>query len=243
MLQGAANPTLRIYAWIRPCLSIGYGQSLAKDVDLEACGGLGIGVVRRPTGGGAILHGADLTYSLTAAETDTAVSGNIVESYRKLSQGLLAGLSRLGLTCKMATGDNTGLRAGPACFEVASAYEVTAAGRKLVGSAQYRRDGTILQQGSLPLDLHRERTYEVLRPGYRQEYTMRGVRFLAGAISLREALGRAVSFNETCEAIATGFQEALGIEFQPGEPTPEELRHAGELERDKYTSPSWTNMR
>lgn len=243
MLHSASTPTLRLYAWSPACLSIGYSQSVARDVDTEACARLGIGLVRRPTGGGAILHDLELTYSVMAPETHPAVSGNILESYRKLSQCLMAGLALLGLRCELSPREEAAQRGSPACFQSPSAYELKAGGKKVVGSAQWRKGGALLQHGSLPLEIDRGRILDVLRPPQAEMYSMGDGRFLAGATSLSEALRRPVGFEETCEAVRAGFRDTLDIDFETGEPTSEERGLALELIQDKYASPAWTMMR
>ena len=139
-------------------MSLGYGQPIA-DVDQDRLAHRGWGLVRRPTGGRAILHTDELTYSVTAPMEEPRVVGSVVESYRRLSQGLLSGLQRLGLSARADPKDPaTTTRApdgtpivNPVCFEVPSDYEITADGRKLLGSAQVRKRGVVLQHGTLPL--------------------------------------------------------------------------------------------
>lgn len=243
LLLGQPTPTLRFYSWSPPCLSIGYSQAVARDVDLEACRRLGIGLVRRPTGGGAILHHGELAYSLVAPEAHPAVSGSIVESYRKVSHGLMAGLAHLGLAPQMAPAVGAGGATSAACFDSPSACELTVGGRKLVGSAQCRRNGTVLQHGSLLLDLDHRQALEVLRtpPGEDHRSWAEGLR--RRATCLREALGRPVSFGESAQALAWGFQGALGLELEAGQPSPEEWESAQRLRREKYASPAWTLAR
>ncbi len=149
--EGLAPPTLRFYAWEPPCVSLGRNQKIAE-VDAGRCAELGYDVVRRPTGGRAILHTDELTYSIIAAPDHPLMAGYVLDSYLRISRGLVAGLRRLGIEAEEAPGAN---RAGPdvsaACFEVPSAYEIVAGGRKLLGSAQHRRARSVLQHGSLPL--------------------------------------------------------------------------------------------
>lgn len=243
LLLGHLSPTLRFYSWSPPCLSLGYSQEVGRDVDLEACRRLGIALVRRPTGGGAILHHRELTYSLVAPEAHPAISGSIVESYRKVSQGLMAGLAHLGLSPQMAPAAGAGAARSAACFDSASAGEVTVEGRKLAGSAQCRRKGKILQQGSLLLEMDPLQALEVLKAppgkGHRSWAEGLGVR----ATCLREALGRPVCFGEVAQALALGFQEALGLELEAGQPSLEEWELAQRLRREKYASPAWTMAR
>ena len=141
--RGDVPPTLRFYQWQPACVSLGRHQALA-DIDLARCRGLGYDVVRRATGGRAILHTDELTYSVAGPQDNPVLAGAVLDSYLRLSQGLLAGLARLGLVVTKAPPTNrSGADAGPVCFEVPSAYEIVAGGKKLVGSAQSRRQGWV----------------------------------------------------------------------------------------------------
>ena len=127
-------PTLRFYAWAPPCVSLGRNQTLRR-VDPARCAALGYDIVRRPTGGRAILHTDELTYSLIAAPDHPLMAGLVLDSYLRISHGLVAGLRRLGIAAEEAPGTN---RAGPdvsaACFEVPSAYEIV--GERAQGPGQ-----------------------------------------------------------------------------------------------------------
>src|SRR5579863_810911 len=148
---GEVPPTLRFYQWAPPGLSLGKRQPLSG-VDLAACARDGVDVVRRATGGFAILHTDELTYSVATTPDDPRAAGAILDAYRSLSQGLLAGLRRLDVPAVMNPVVPGGTHnASAACFEVPSAYEITAGDYKLIGSAQTRPAGRVLQHGSLPL--------------------------------------------------------------------------------------------
>ena len=232
--EGSSPPTLRFFAWRPACLSLGQAQPFG-DVDVEACRVRGVEVVRRPTGGRAILHVDELTYSFSAPETELRVRGGIVESYRRLSEGLLAGLLRIGLPARqIERPDAHDHDQGPVCFEAPSNYEIVFDGHKLVGSAQVRRNGAMLQHGTLPLigDVARICDVLVMRPD--------PDRVRARAITVERAIGRAVTFGAAARAMAEGFASALNLQLEPGDLTPQERAWAGELRRDKYASEGWT---
>jgi lipoate-protein ligase A len=230
-------PTLRLYGWHPPCLSLGQAQP-AAEVDWEACRRLGIDVVRRSTGGRAILHVDELTYSLAAPESDPRVAGDIVSSYRKISAGLLAGLRLLnvpGLESKpQASSTHRVLPASPVCFQAPSHYEITVDGKKLAGSAQKRSRGALLQHGAIPLRGDIARICRLLLPRPK-EAALR-----ARATTLEAAIGRVPSFDELAAALALGFSQALGVELAAGQLTLQEQRWAAELRRDKYGRDEWT---
>lgn len=246
--RGEVPPTLRFYQWQPPCVSLGRHQPLA-DVDLARCAALGYDVVRRPTGGRAILHTDELTYSVAGPQDNPILAGAVLDSYLRLSQGLLAGLARLGLRATKAPPmPSRNLDAGPVCFEVPSAYEiiVAAPGRdslppqKLIGSAQSRRQGWVLQHGSLPLVGDITRLVEVIAFADEEERAAQRMALAQRATTVEAALGRVVSFEEAAEALAVGFAEALGIRLAPGDLTPEELATAERLQREVYAAAAWT---
>src|SRR5512137_3016795 len=138
--RGESLPTLRLYAWEPACLSLGYAQPFA-DVDATRLQEHGWDAVRRPTGGRAILHTDELTYSITAPLNEPRVLGTVLESYNRLAQALLAAVKSLGVPVEMKEHDigKANQALGPVCFEVPSAYEITVSGKKLIGSAQARR--------------------------------------------------------------------------------------------------------
>ncbi|MEJ2734516.1 MAG: lipoate--protein ligase family protein [Anaerolineae bacterium] len=239
VVEGVSPPTLRFYAWSPPCLSLGRSQALA-DVDLAACKAAGIDTVRRPTGGRSILHTDELTYSVALLQTDPRSEGGVVEGYRRLSEGLLAGLRQLGVPAVQAVGvgrSNEGQTA--ICFETPADYEITAAGRKLVGSAQWRARGGVLQHGTLPLcgDLSRIVSYLALSDAERE---IQRHRILLRAMTLEEAIGRVLTFDKVAQALAAGFARALNLSLVLDEVTALEGSMASELRDRLYSAPDWT---
>src|SRR4051794_13846617 len=155
-------PTLRLYAWTPPCLSLGYGQH-AREADTERLAQRGWDIVRRPTGGRAILHTDELTYSLALPIDHPLAQADLVESYRQISAALQIALDQLGAQAQANRAETDTTQAlNPICFETPSHYEITVAGRKLVGSAQVRRKQGILQHGTLPLTGDLTRICDVL---------------------------------------------------------------------------------
>lgn len=232
--KGWSPPTLRFYGWQPACLSLGQAQ-LAGEVDFGACEALGVDVVRRPTGGRAILHVDELTYSVTACEDEPRVHGGIVESYRRLSEGLLAGLLALGLPGRQVERPGVHDRdEGPVCFEVPSNYEIVFDGRKLIGSAQVRKSKVVLQHGALPLYGDIARICDVLSGKPEKE------RVRARATTIELALGRAVTFDEALQAMCNGFASALNLDLEASRLTAQEVMWADELYHEKYTCEEWT---
>lgn len=220
---GDALPTLRFYAWEPPCLSLGKRQPL-DGVDLARCRADGVDVVRRATGGFAILHTDELTYSIAVLPEDPRANGAILDAYRKLSQGLLAGLRLLGAEPAMNPVVPGGVHnASAACFEMPSAYEIVVGHQKLIGSAQARPHGRVLQHGSLPLAGDIARVVPYLAYEHEEERAALAAHLRERATTISDALGRAVSYDEAAEAMARGFASALNLTFEPGEPSAAEL--------------------
>jgi len=234
VVAGLVPPTLRLYGWEPACLSLGRAQPLA-DVDLEAVRAAGFDLVRRPTGGKSILHVDELTYSVIAPQTEPRVAGSIVESYRRLSAGLVRGLERMGVTNLVADRRVEHLHLeGPVCFEVPSDYEITSGGRKLAGSAQMRTQSVVLQHGALPLhgDIARLCPLLAAHPD--------PARVRARATTVEEVLGRPITWDKAADALAAGFAEALNLRLEPSTLTDEERAWAEELRAEKYATEKWT---
>jgi lipoate-protein ligase A len=215
--QRAVLPTVRFYAWEPACLSLGRRQPL-DGVDLARCRADGVDVVRRPTGGWAILHTDELTYSIAAPGDDPRTTGAILDAYRKLSAGLVAGIQRLGADAAMNPEDPFGVHnTSAACFEVPSAYEITASGRKLMGSAQTRSQGRVLQHGSLPLHGDIARVARYLAYEREEERERLRAHLTERAATLADVLGRPVTYAEAVEAMRAGFADALNLRLELGE--------------------------
>ena len=220
VIDGAGLSTLRFYAWSPPCLSLGRSQQFT-DAHLAACRAAGVDVVRRPTGGRSILHTDELTYSVSLLQSDPRARGGIVESYRRLSEGLLAGLHNLGVDATQVVGKKTeGDDPTAVCFESPSDYEITVAGRKLAGSAQWRARGGVLQHGTLPLsgDLARIVDYLAFSDAERPAQSRR---LHLKALTLQEAIGAVLPFDTVARALAKGFARALNLDFVPGQLSPQ----------------------
>jgi lipoate-protein ligase A len=233
MRDGRAGPTLRFYRWTPACVTLGRFQPAEGNVRLDACARLGIDVVKRPTGGRAILHDREVTFSILVAEADLPGAGmNIMESYRALGAALVDGLRRLGLPAELVDhhaaargGDPVAVMAAgnPACFAAKARCDLMVAGKKLIGSAQQRKDGLILQQNSLPLSIDFPRWDDVF---YRSDWE---AVMAAGATDLNSSAGRRVPYDEVVAALCAGFETALGIHLEPDTLSETETRRAWEL--------------
>ena len=232
-------PTLRLFAWEPPCLSLGHAQPFA-DIDLGRLAARGWDRVRRPTGGRAILHTDELTYSVTAPPDEPLIAGSVLESYNRLAAALLEAVRCLGIQAEIKDAIvNDGGTANPVCFEVPSSNEITVDGRKLIGSAQARRKEGILQHGSLPLVGDLARITQVLTFADEQQRRAAAERLLARAATVESVLGRPVTWEETATAFSSAFERVLHLRLERGPLSESELRRADELVKTKYGHSSW----
>lgn len=146
-------PILRFYEWSPPALSLGRFQSLT-DIDLSYLEKMKFDLVRRPSGGRAVLHYDELTYSIVMPLS--FASENVIQTYLGISKVLVDGLRDLGIDCKISEVKKANYQRFAACFAVTSVYEITVDNKKLIGSAQLRRNGMVLQHGSIPMKSHLE---------------------------------------------------------------------------------------
>ncbi|HET7233098.1 MAG TPA: lipoate--protein ligase family protein [Longimicrobium sp.] len=236
------EPVLRFYRWSPPCLSLGRNQPARGRYDLEALAARGIDVVRRPTGGRAVLHHRELTYTVAAPQ---ALLGGPRRAYGAINRALVVGLRRLGVP---AAQQPAGEGRAPApslapCFAEPVEGEVVAGGRKLVGSAQRRLGEVILQHGSLPMHDDQSAVAAFVLPASADESSARSMdgRDADGdaPATLVGVLGREPGWDELTSALAEGFAETFGIRFRAGGLTDHEAERAAEGAR-RYAGPAWT---
>ncbi len=223
--------TLRFYAWNRPTVSLGYAQPFER-VDVALAQRLGMALVRRPTGGRAVLHAGELTYSITGPADSGVLAGGVSASYRRIAAGLQAGLGLLGAEPDVERSGTAPLprHKGP-CFSARTRYELSVGGRKLVGSAQRRRDGRLLQHGSILLDAPDRRLWAVLGEGSGQAAD--------ASLGLYELLSVRPTRRVLVACLTRGIAEALGLPARRSQLTVTERRTARRL-CVRYRDPQWT---
>ena len=238
--RGESAPTLRLYAWNPACFSLGHAQPFA-DVDPARLHERGWDVVRRLTGGRAILHTDEITYSVIAPNDEPRVAGTVLESYNRLARALLLAVKKLEVAVEIKEGraDNSPTP-NPVCFEVPSTYEITVDGKKLIGSAQARKKEGVLQHGSLPLTGDLTRICQALVFESESARAEAARRLLAKASTVESALGRTVSWETAAQAFIQGFESQLGLILERGELSESESDRTDDLVREKYAHPSWT---
>ncbi|MGQ4810627.1 Octanoyltransferase LipM [Candidatus Entotheonellaceae bacterium PAL068K] len=239
---GRVPPTLRVYGWNTPTLSLGYAQPTSQEVDLVACQRHKVTVVRRPTGGRAVLHDQEVTYSVVLPTTLSPGPNTLTEHYRLIGLALAAALQQLGLPVHLKRSRlrarRTRAPSSPACFAALSRYELSLDGKKIVGHAQKRLQRSLLQHGSIPLWLNRPRLFQCLhvssapRDALVQEAH-------ATMIAVNEVVATPISPPALHNALRQGFATTFGIELVKAPVLPEEWQLAKDLQVTKYATAVW----
>lgn len=247
--RGESPPTIRFYAWSRPTVSLGYFQRARKEIAETEIGARDYRLVRRMTGGRAVLHDRELTYSVIVPGDHELAKYSVVESYRLLSQGLRDGFLALGVAAKLVSLADDSEKAkfeslgSAACFDSPSWYELVVEGRKIAGSAQVRAHGGMLQHGALLLDLDVDDLFSLLLFRSEEERARLRAEFDDRAVSVKQLTGRMVSYDEAAAAFASGFTTGLPAVLQPGQLSASERARSAELAEDKYRCDTWTFRR
>jgi len=229
---GLTIPTLRLYRWSPPAISLGLLQRL-ETINERACRQLGFDIVRRPSGGGAVLHQHEVTYAIVVDGRICPEGSSVLATYRWLAQGLIVGLKKLGADASLPDQFRSPRHlTEPLCFARLSGADLMVSGRKLGGSAQARRRYFLLQHGSIPLRLEPKVIEQIFGWSGEREFTC-----------LEEVLGQEVTPDEFAEALIWGLSEALGISFTVSGLTPTELKLAEVLFQQKYSTEEWTRER
>ncbi len=235
--SGESCPVLRFYQWDPPCLSLGFFQDANKEVDFEGLKETGTDLVRRATGGKAVLHDNELTYSVIIRQED--LPGSVLDTYRELSNALVEGLRTLGLSAKVAalehgvTSRDARFRQA-ACFTAPSWYEVTVGDAKVIGSAQHRKDGVILQHGSIPFAFDASKLVRCLKTSSAAAAERLVSMLKAKASGIWELLNEEVPRDVVEDHMIRGFEDVLCWQLEPGGLTEKEIQCASRLEREKY---------
>jgi lipoate-protein ligase A len=242
--SGQSLPTLRLYLWKPPGVSIGYFQSLEKTVDLDKCQGNKVNVVRRITGGRAVLHENEITYSVCASVKEYPELGeNINETYQKISFALLESLKSLKVFGewvkpnkeRIALTENSYF--SRPCFMSNSRYEITVEGKKLIGSAQRREKSSFIQHGSIPLGKGKISLPDLLNEESNKEKMKEELE--DKSTNLEKILKREVGYEEVISALKKGFGKFFDVKMVEKDPTQNEIETAQVLKQKKYSTEEW----
>lgn len=239
-LQGEAPPTLRVFRWSRPSISLGRFQSVEREIASDVCRQQGVELVRRPTGGRAVYHRDEFTYSIVISKRYGVPSG-IVAAYAYLAQGLIAALNILGIPAELSD-ERVSKQPSAACFASSTQADLTSGGYKLVGSAQVWKEDALLQQGSLPLDDRAAEFFTMLRfpdAAAREE----ALALYREKTTPLHTFVPHVSWEDVADAFRRGFSTALRADFIPGELSAAEWELAQQLAGEKYSKLEWRKER
>jgi len=224
--KGRVPPTVRFYGWLPAAISIGYFQSLVDEVNLDACEKLGIDYVRRITGGGAVFHKDELTYSIVVSQSHPEIPKNILKSYTRICGAVMKGLQQLGIQSSYVP-----------------INDIISDGRKISGNAQTRKMGTVLQHGTVLINVDVELMFSLLKvPNEKiKDKLIQDVK--QRVTSLKNIVGREISFEEVSTALKKGFEEEFHIELIEEALSREEMKLAKSYEKECFGTDEWNYRR
>ena len=220
------TPTIRFYGWKPAAISIGYFQGMRDEVDIAKCEELGIDVVRRITGGGAVFHDSEVTYSFVATEKSAILPKNILDSYKKICNGIIAGLGELDLEASFVP-----------------LNDIVVAGKKISGNAQTRREKAILQHGTILTGVDVEKMFSMLKVPSEKIKGKLIEDIKQRVTSVEQQLGRKVSFDQTLSAMKKGFEKSFGVELRESKPAKEEAELAKQIVEERFANDKWNFRR
>jgi len=224
--EGKVPPTVRFYGWSPPAISIGYFQSLEEEVDLDSCKRFGVDYVRRITGGGAVFHDAELTYSIVISESHPSIPKNIMESYGRICGALIKGLKNLGIES-----------------EYIPINDIVSGGRKISGNAQTRKSRTVLQHGTILMDVDVDKMFSLLKVPDEKIKDKLIADVKQRVISVKHLLGEDIDFEKTAVAMKTGFEEEFDVELVEGSLAEDEVELSKKFEKECFGARDWNHRR
>lgn len=238
--KGDIPPTLRFYGWSAPSLSVGCFQKVEKTIDFNGLEEHNCQFVRRLTGGSAVLHHNELTYSLVVSEQHPLIPKSIRDAYYILSKGILAGYKHLGINADYAIPqDEVGKERTTVCFEKLAYYEMVVDGKKISGNAQTRKQGVLLQHGSIPISIDKQMLFDLFRFPSEAIKQEKRADFSNKAITINEYTQKNYEYTDLAEAFHKGFEVGLDIKLKSFELSEEQWKEVYELAETKYSSESW----
>ncbi|MDL4843049.1 lipoate--protein ligase family protein [Aquibacillus rhizosphaerae] len=240
--KGLIPPVIRFYGWLPAGLSVGYFQKVKGKIDLDGVKKHGIDLVRRQTGGRAVLHDQELTYSVIVSEDK--MPKTVKDAYLVISNGLLEGFKKLNVNAEFAIPEGKLQTTDSAvCFEEPSWYELIVEGKKAAGSAQTRQKGVILQHGSIPIDVDPVKLFDLfIYPNDRVKQRAKRA-FGDKAVAINEVSQQLISFDDARVAFKKGFERGLDINLEPFILSTDQLNEVNDLATNKYKSDTWNYSR
>lgn len=247
VISGKALPTIRFYDWEPSTASCGYNQSVAEEIDFQELQKFGFGFVRRPTGGRLVLHDREITYSIIAP-IEGKFAGNVTQAYSVISLALAEGLRAMGVEVELEKG-NLGVQhqrqtANP-CFSSSSKYELKCQNKKIVGSAQVRRNDVLLQHGSILLNNDQSQVAYLL-PNLDQNKKDKLAKFLKRkTITINSALKNPIDYKQALACLELGFRKSWSDDFFSihNDLSQYEIEIASRLSHTKYLTDEWNKRK
>jgi len=224
--EGKVPPTVRFYGWKPSAISIGYFQSLSEEIDLDICKKLGVDYVRRITGGGAVYHEKELTYSIVISESHPAIPKNIMESYGKICGAVMKGLEKLGIESKYVP-----------------INDIITNGKKISGNAQTRKTKTVLQHGTVLTDVDVEKMFSLIKvPDEKIKYKLIAD-VKERVTSIKHVLKNEIPFEEIAKTMKAGFEQEFNVDLVKGTLTEREEELTQKFEEECFSAMDWNNRR
>ncbi len=234
-------PALRVYRFVPPTLSIGYFQSMNREVDVERCKEKGYDFVRRPTGGRAVLHDKELTYSVTIAHPHRILEMNLLDSFHYICRGIIRAIELLGGKAYFSSREDNEI-SSPSCFAAPTFSDILINGKKVVGSAQMRNSDGLLQHGSILYRVDVDDIFDCFNMDVEKKKKL--AKLASRKISsLSDEIGREITFDMIKDTLKKGMAEVLGEELVETELSEEENLLADRLYREKYSTEQWNFKR
>jgi len=224
--EGKAPPTVRFYGWSPPAISIGYFQKLTEEIDIHTCEQLGVDYVRRITGGGAVFHEKELTYSIVVPESHPEIPKNILKSYGRICGAVMKGLGQLGIDS-----------------EYVPINDIVSGGRKISGNAQTRKLETVLQHGTVLMDVDVDRMFSLLKVPNEKIKDKLIADVKQRVTSIKHLLRKEVRFQDVAYAMKRGFEEEFHVKLIEGALSKEEQILADKFEKECFSAREWNHRR
>ncbi|WP_368652522.1 biotin/lipoate A/B protein ligase family protein [Ornithinibacillus sp. 4-3] len=242
--NGDIPPVLRFYGWSKPTLSVGRFQKVEKSINFATIEQNDCQFVRRLTGGSAVLHDDELTYSIVVSEDKPYIAESVLEAYYTLSKGIMAGFKILNIPVESFLHEERKKKERTeVCFERASDYEMLVDGKKLSGHAQTRVQGVLMQHGSLPFTMDTELLFNLFNYPSDRVRDRQRKGFYEKAITMNEASENNITYEQAAKAFEEGFKQALNLKFEDLELTAEQWKEVEALAENKYRSKEWNMNR
>jgi len=224
--EGKVPPTVRFYGWKPRAISIGYFQSLAEEIDLDICSKLGVDYVRRITGGGAVFHDKELTYSIVIPESHPQIPKNIMESYGRICGAVMKGLNNIGIDSQYVP-----------------INDIISGGKKISGNAQTRKQKTVLQHGTVLMDVDVDKMFSLLKVPDEKIKDKLIADVKQRVTSIEHILNNKIDFEEVADAMRQGFEKEFNVELVEGSLTPEEEELTQKFEKKFFSTKKWNHKR